>query len=256
MSDVQLHLGDCLSVLRSMEPGSVDAIICDPPFVVKDAVEIRGGGVAPRKQQSTTIGDQGWYYGKEWLAEAGRVCRGPILAFGNYLDLFELLEDRGQGSLRGVLVWRKPNAPLPAWNVPHYDTTFICWWGRGKNSSGVKRVKSMVIDCPFPAAGCFATERIVDETGKSVHPSQAPLKLMTLLVEAFTEPGETVMDPFMGSGTTGVACRQVGRRFIGIERDPTYFAIAEKRIAAAQREVVQEARFFQQPTPDLFGEEA
>lgn len=78
---------------------------------------------------------------------------------------------------------------------------------------------------------------------------------MRWCLELATNPGDTVLDPFMGSGTTGVACVQTGRNFIGCEIDPTYFAIAEKRIAAAQREVVQEAAFFNQPTPDLFATE-
>ena len=66
------------------------------------------------------------------------------------------------------------------------------------------------------------------------HPSQKPIQLMRMLVEKFTNPGDTILDPFMGSGTTGVACVQTGRNFIGIEIEPKYFEIAEKRIAEAQ----------------------
>lgn len=65
------------------------------------------------------------------------------------------------------------------------------------------------------------------------HPSQKPIALIVELIERYTKPGQTVIDMFMGSGTTGVACAQTGRRFIGIEIDPTYFAIAEKRITEA-----------------------
>lgn len=69
------------------------------------------------------------------------------------------------------------------------------------------------------------------------HPTQKPLKLVRELIERYTKPGATVLDPFMGSGTTGVACVQTGRSFIGIEIDPTYYAIAERRIAEAQQQL-------------------
>jgi DNA modification methylase len=84
------------------------------------------------------------------------------------------------------------------------------------------------------------------------HPTQKPIALMKYLIEKLTQPGDTVVDLFMGSGTTGVACVQTGRRFIGIEVDPTYYAIAERRIAEAQY-VPPLFRVIEQP--DLFTEE-
>lgn len=222
--------GDCLDHLPVWPQSCVDTVLTDPPFVVKNAVELRGKGVAPIKQRSTTIGDQNWSYSKDWIGWAARVCSKHIVAFGGYLDLPDMFRDWGQGDLRGVMVWRKSNAALPAWNVPHYDTEFIVWWGRGTNPSNVRSIDSMVIDCPFPPAGCFASERIVDRSGKAVHPSQKPLEVMTRLVKAFSEEGAIVLDPFMGTGTTGVACLRHGRKFIGIERNPTYVTIARQRL--------------------------
>ena len=70
----------------------------------------------------------------------------------------------------------------------------------------------------------------------SQHPTEKPVELMKWLIETYTREGDTILDPFMGSGTTGVACVQTGRNFIGIEIDPTYFAIAEKRIKEAQQQ--------------------
>ena len=80
--------------------------------------------------------------------------------------------------------------------------------------------------------GLFGTEK--QDVKKRVHPTQKPIELMSKIIQDFTKEGDTILDPFMGSGTTGVACVQTGRNFIGIEIDPTYFAIAERRIKEAQ----------------------
>jgi DNA modification methylase len=72
------------------------------------------------------------------------------------------------------------------------------------------------------------------------HPTQKPLSLMKWCVDKFTDPGNTILDPFMGSGTTGVACVQLGRNFIGIEKEPKYFEIASRRIEQAQQQMVME----------------
>lgn len=231
---MRLIHGEALSVLKTLPDASVDAVITDPPYLVKRAVELRGKGVAPRRQKSTTIGDQGWTYSKEWVSEAARVCHKHVVAFAGYLDLPDLLIDRGQGELRGVFVWQKSNAALPAWNVPHYDTEFFVWWGRGANPPGIRDFDSMVLRCPSPPAGCFADERIIGEGGAALHPSQKPLAIMRKIVRAFTAPGETGLDPFMGTGTTGVACVRDGREFVGVEINPNYFAAARKRIAEAE----------------------
>lgn len=238
----QILQGDCLQVMRGMADNSVTVVISDPPYVVKDSVQIGGTGIAPRRIESSTIGDQEWYYGKDWISDAARLCPGHMVIFGNYLDLPELLKPRGQGDLRGVFVWRKSNAALPAWNVPRYDTEFAVWFGRGNNPSNIRSLKSMVFDYPFPQAGCFASEReLLPGTSQAAHPAQKPLKLMREIVRAFSNPDDIIFDPFMGTGTTGVAALKEGRGFVGIERDPGYFAIAKRRIeqAAAQPLLLQ-----------------
>ena len=77
----------------------------------------------------------------------------------------------------------------------------------------------------------------VQPTDSPLHPAQKPLALLTYLIEKATQPEDTVLDPFMGSGTTGVACVQTGRRFIGIEIDPKYYEIAQRRIAEAEAQL-------------------
>ncbi len=93
----------------------------------------------------------------------------------------------------------------------------------------------MVIEVPMPQAGCFATERILcPGSKKAAHPTQKPIAIVRPFIERLTEAGQMVLDPFAGTATTGVACVQTGRSFIGMEIDPHYFAIAQKRIAEAQ----------------------
>ncbi len=160
------------------------------------------------------------------------VHRPGMRACRELLDRLPFI-DRGQGELRGVFTWRKSNAPLPAWNVPRYDTEFLLWFGRGPNPVNIRLLRSMVFDCPFPPAGCFASERFVDATKRAIHPAQKPLKLMRQVVEAFTKPGDVVLDCFMGTATTGVVCVESGRDFIGVEREQDFSRIARRRIRAA-----------------------
>lgn len=236
-----LWLGDCRAVLPTLGPA--DLVLTDPPYVVKGKVELRSCGVAPRKQQSTTIGDQGWTYSKEWLTSAARVCQKHIVAFGGYLDLAELLQDWGQGDLRGVFTWRKPNAPLPAWNVPRYDTEFAVWFGRGNNPKGMQAIRSMVFDLPFPNAGCVSNgERLCDSTGKALHPAQKPIQLMLKLVKVFSEEGETILDPFAGSGTTLRAAKDAGRKSIGVEVEEAYCELIARRLDQGILEYTPEAQ--------------
>lgn len=225
---ITLYCGDCREVLPLMEPRIADLVLTDPPYLVADKVELRGTGVAPPRKPSSTIGDQGWTLTKDWLCAAARACSRHILAFCGYKDMADLLLDRGQGELRGIFTWKKSNAALPAWNVPHYDTEFALWFGRGPNPPRVKTIRSMVLEAPFPQAGCFSVERFVDSSGGALHPSQKPLHIMRMLCEAFAE--ESVLDPFVGTGTTLEAAKILNLRAIGIEIEPRYAEIAVKRL--------------------------
>ena len=316
MSDVQLHLGDCLEALRGMEPGSVDCVVTDPPFGV-------------RSDEWDDMGEQEFNrFCMEWLSQCRRIC-GTLVAFyasgGSFARLCEFVYPRVR-----PLVWHKPLGSQYAgasecrlWFA--YEPIVHCYrpesWSvvkpkglrvgellrAAREAKGLSRgAVDMVIRGKktglcyrWEEAACLPTpeqtekltgllrlngdfhealaeavadkedtmekaaEKAAEKTDvfsyrtvtNGVHPCEKPLGLMCDLIECLTEPGDTILDPFAGSGTTLLACLRTGRNAIGIERDPTYFAIAQKRIAAAQRDVVQEARFFQQPTPDLFGED-
>lgn len=221
MKSVQLYHADCLDILPTLEAGSVDAVVTDPPYGI-GACNRSDGGVGSIKSGSKFYGRQTWDLTQPdakviaWIMELDVPA---IIWGGNHFDL-------------------PPSSCFLVWDKMQRDFSFadaeLAW----TNLSRAVRAFSY-------SRGQLAAE------GK-FHPTQKPLPLMKWCL-SYLPNGCTVFDPFMGSGTTGVACVQTGRNFIGIEIDPAYFAIAEKRIRAAETEVQSEAAFFgTSKQPDLF----
>lgn len=199
---VELHLGDCLEVMRSMPDKSVDAVITDPPWNM---------GYFEDDKKS-------WKDYSDWLkvvtCECERISGGNVWMFQStkaipfVSSLFEGWEVFASvKNFSQMTPKRVPNA----WDIAYFKYSGG-YKGNGRNWFLAN------------TAGMLK-----ERTG---HPTPRSLDVMTYIVNMFD--WQTVIDPFMGSGTTGVACVQTGRNFIGIEIDPTYFAIAEKRIAEAQ----------------------
>jgi len=200
---VQLYLGDCLEVMKSMPDKSVDAVITDPPYGIGE--DVRKADKSGRTEFTT---DNRWDLAipeKLYFSEIFRASNNQIIWGGNYF--VDYLHNS-----RCWLIWDKMQKFSGA-------DAELAWTSFDKSTKAFR--KSRVE---------FHSEE------KKVHPTQKPLSLMRWCIENYTNPGDTILDPFMGSGTTGVACVQTGRNFIGIEIDPTYFAIAERRIAEAQQQ--------------------
>ena len=195
MSDVTLHLGDCLEVMRSMPDKSVDAVITDPPY---------GIGIAnnPFRQKFEKQEWDSEPIDREVLHELKRISKYQVIWGGNYFEL---------EPSKSFLVWDKCQ--------PYNFTSSMCeqaWTNLNKPAKMFRHdVKSY----------------------QKQHPTQKPVELMAFCINYLPDDVQTVLDPFMGSGTTGVACVQTGRNFIGIEIDPDYYAIAERRIRDAQAHV-------------------
>lgn len=233
----KLHLGDCLDVLRTLDAGSVDAVITDPPYLTAESgVRIGGnGGVAKTFVDSTVIG-MPWGYSLDWIGQVAQLEPQHWIVYCNLYMLGGVITELEKHAKLGtVFVWRKSNAPNMTRNVPRFDCEFIVW-AKDRKATNVRarEFTSQVLDVPMPQAGCFATERLTVDGGRALHPTQKPLAVVRPFVQRLTERGWTILDPFAGTGTTGVACRMEGRNFIGIELDPQYYAIAERRIANAQ----------------------
>jgi site-specific DNA-methyltransferase (adenine-specific) len=200
---VELHLGDCLEVMKSIPDKSIDAVITDPPYGIADIWKggaSCGWGVAslatPKRNEWDVKPNP------EVFDEIRRVSKKAIIWGGNYFEL---------PVSRGWLVWNKPERGFTL------SEAELAWTN---------------IEMPMRVYDCHRSD------SDRVHPTQKPVSLMKWCLEVIDKNvSYTVLDPFMGSGTTGVACVQTGRNFIGIEIDPGYFAIAEKRIHDAQQQM-------------------
>lgn len=227
---------NCLDVLSTLPAGCVDAVVTDPPYEgMKGGVIIDPPGVAPRLKASRTVGTE--LGNAQGLLEARRIASKGALSFCSYHWIDRCVEML-DGKRRGLVSWYKRNSPYSVNNAPWFLTEYV-WavqYATGIDWRGLRTH----IDIPMLAAGCFPTERI-KVNGQAAHPTQKPVNLMRALLL----PGmNAVCDPYTGLGATGVACLQTGRRFIGIEIDPTYFAIARRRLERAESEVTNEAAFF------------
>ena len=216
-----ITLGDAYELLPKMPVA--DLILTDPPYNIS------------RDNNFKTMGRQGIDFGEwdkgfddlSWLELAvDRLSKnGSIIVFFNFCRIsyiIERLESLGL-KFKDIIRWVKLN-PMPANRDRRYvwDAEYAVWCARGKwtfNRLSDKYDRPEFV-CPAP--------------NKRVHPTQKPVELMEWLIKRHTNAGDIVLDPFMGSGTTGVACQNLGRKFYGIEKDAKYFAVAQDRITALQ----------------------
>lgn len=239
IGDATLYLGDCMDILPTLP--KVDAVITDPPYP-----DLTGGytykfdGVAKVHRETVSVGLP-WDASLKWIAEAKRVTNKGLMVFCTYHSVAAIANECANLRKVALLTWYKRNSPPTGKNVPRFTTEFV--WCFAKNV-GMKWdvIKTTMLDIPKLQGGCMADERLQNGDGTAQHPTQKPLAVMYELLKT-TQPSDTVLDPFMGSGTTGVAAIQLGRKFIGIEREEKYFDIACKRIeqAAAQGKLFEPA---------------
>ncbi|MBW3617755.1 MAG: site-specific DNA-methyltransferase [Proteobacteria bacterium] len=243
--------GDCLEVLRSLPDRSVDLIFADPPY------NLQLSGDLHRPNQSRVDGvDQDWdrfadfasydAFTRAWLLAAKRVLKpnGTLWVIGSYHNIFRVgaaVQDLGYWILNDV-VWRKAN-PMPNFKgtrLANAHETLI-WASKSRGGRYTFNYDALKVsnddlqmrsDWTFPL--CTGEERLKDEDGVKTHPTQKPEALLHRLLLASTRPGDLVLDPFFGTGTTGAVAKRLGRRFIGIEREPAYLEAAERRIAAVR----------------------
>lgn len=208
----RLILGDCLDVIPKIGP--VDAFVTDPPYEkMKGGTSISWSGGVAERSITTTVGTE--LGNSEGLKLFSQMSKAAI-CFCSFQWVSECKEMLG-GKPVALLSWFKRNTPASVNNAPWFQNEFV--WAIQYQPGIEWRTLKTNLDFPMLQAGCFATERLVDDSGKSLHPTQKPLKLMSALIL----PGmETVCDPYMGTGTTGLACIRHDRKFVGIEKALTY----------------------------------
>ena len=241
----QILIGDCVEMMRTLPDRSVDLVFADPPY------NLQLGGELTRPDQSRVDAvDDEWdrfdsfeaydTFTRAWLTEARRVLKddGALWVIGSYHNIFRVgstLQDLGYWILNDV-VWRKSN-PMPNFKGTRFAnaTETLIWAARSRgqkrytfNYDALKTANDdlqMRSDWLIPL--CTGEERVKDADGNKAHPTQKPEALLHRVLLASTRPGDVVLDPFFGVGTTGAAAKRLGRRFIGIERDPGYAALAQ-----------------------------
>lgn len=228
--EVRLIHGDCLEALRTLPDGCVDLAVTDPPYEFNDE-----GGTNTRIGASfrkIKLAKQGLTEGFDpaVLDELCRVMRKiNIYVFCNmaqipmYLDYFV----KGKGARFDILIWWKRNS-IPSFSNKYLSDKEYCLYFRKGGwcmPRDYDRART-VWDIPMN----------VQDKERWGHPTIKPLPIIRTLVENSSKPGETVLDPFMGSGTTGVAAAMTGRGFIGMEREAEWFSVAQRRIAAGKAE--------------------
>ncbi len=205
---VRLYCGDCLEVLPELEPGSVDAVVTDPPY----GINTKSDGMGKLSPWADLCNAARFY--SEWLAEARRISRA-CWSFLNW---------------RSLVTFQKASCDI-GWPIESLAVWDKCWIGPG-GSNGLRPSYEMIAywfnGLAIKNRGIPDIQRCLWAGQKQHHPAEKPVELVAWTISA-CEAG-VVLDPFMGSGTTGVACVRRGRRFIGIEMDSRYFEIAKRRI--------------------------
>lgn len=239
----QLIHGDCLQILETLPDEHVDVVFADPPYFLSN------GGTTCKSGKRVKVNKGAWDQSKgleqdhqfhtDWLSQCQRVLKpdGTIWVSATHHTLFSIgyaMQELGFKILN-LITWEKPN-PAPNLSCRYFthSTEQIIWAARDGNSkhtfnyaamktaNGGKQMKT-VWEFKAPSKG---------EKSHGSHPTQKPLALIDRCLRASSNPGDLVMDPFCGSGTTGVAAVSLGRRFVGIESDLEHYQLAQTRIKA------------------------
>jgi modification methylase len=244
--------GDCVAALNRLPEKSVDVVFADPPY----NLQLEGDLHRPDQSKVDAV-DDAWdqfdsfaaydAFTRAWLLAVRRVLKpnGTIWVIGSYHNIFRvgaLMQDLGFWILNDV-VWRKTN-PMPNFRGRRFQNAHetLIWASRDQASKGYTfnydAMKAsnddvqMRTDWLFPI--CTGAERLKTAEGGKVHPTQKPEALLARVMMASSRPGDVILDPFFGSGTTGAVARRLGRRFVGCEREQVYIDAATARIAAVE----------------------
>ena len=244
--------GDCVAAMKAMPDASVDLVFADPPY----NLQLKGELHRPNNSRVDAVDDD-WdrfdsfaaydKFTRAWLTEAQRILKpdGALWVIGSYHNIFRLgtgIQDLGFWILNDV-VWRKTN-PMPNFRGKRLTNAHetLIWAAPSErarptfNYDALKELNEglqMRSDWVLPI--CTGGERLKDETGAKAHPTQKPEALLHRILVGTTNPGDVIVDPFFGTGTTGAVAKRLGRHYIGIEREASYVDAARKRLAATKR---------------------
>ncbi|HEV7464503.1 MAG TPA: site-specific DNA-methyltransferase [Methyloceanibacter sp.] len=245
----RIIVGDCIEALGRLPEASVDLVFADPPYNLQLNSEL----LRPDNSRVDGVDDDWDKFGsfaaydeftRAWLQACRRVLKphGSLWVIGSYHNIFRvgaMLQDLGFWMLNDV-IWRKTN-PMPNFRGRRFTNAHetLIWASTGPKARYTFNYESMKAlnedlqmrsDWLFPI--CSGAERLKQDCGRKTHPTQKPEALLHRVILASSHAGDVVLDPFLGSGTTAVAAKRLGRHFVGIEREAAYAEAAEARLAA------------------------
>jgi modification methylase len=240
-------VGDCIEALARLPEASIDLVFADPPY----NLQLNSALFRPDNSRVDAVDDEWDKFGsfaaydaftRDWLSACRRVLKpsGSLWVIGSYHNIFRVgatLQDLGFWVLNDV-VWRKAN-PMPNFRGRRFTNAHetLIWASMGPkarytfNYDAMKALNDdlqMRSDWLFPI--CSGAERLREDCGRKTHPTQKPEALLHRVILASSHTGDVVLDPFLGSGTSAVAAKRLGRAFIGIERDEAYAEAARARL--------------------------
>jgi modification methylase len=244
--------GDCIEIMQGLPANSVDLVFADPPY----NLQLKGDLHRPDNSRVDAV-DDAWdrfasfetydTFTRAWLSAARRILKphGAIWVIGSYHNIFRVgaaMQDAGYWILNDV-VWRKSN-PMPNFRGKRLTNAHetLIWASKEEaskytfNYEALKALNEgvqMRSDWVLPI--CTGHERLKDRNGDKAHPTQKPESLLHRVIVATTNPGDVVLDPFFGTGTTGAVAKMLGRDWIGIEREAAYREVAEDRLSRIRK---------------------
>ena len=246
----QIVVGDCIESMNALPPNSVDLIFADPPY----NLQLGGDLTRPDNSHVDAVNNE-WdkfasfaaydEFTRAWLKAARRILKddGAIWVIGSYHNIFRVgaaIQDLGFWILNDV-VWNKAN-PMPNFKGTRLTNAHetLIWASRSekqkKYTFNYDALKTANDDVQMRSDWwtlpiCSGGERMKNDDGRKSHPTQKPEALLHRIIVGTTNPGDVILDPFFGTGTTGAVAKLLGRNFIGLERDADYIDVATRRIA-------------------------
>ena len=210
---IKLMQGDCLELMKGIPDGSIDMVLCDPPY----GMAFQSGYRTIRYEKIK--GDQSLHWLDDFVEEIFRVSKDNTAHYMfcsfHHIDTFKQAIQK-RFKVKNIITWVKNNTSMGDLKGDFAPKTeFIIFFHKGRRLINGKR-DSNVFE--------------YSKTRNELHPTQKPVDMTEYMLSKFSDEGDVILDPFMGSGTTGVACINTNRKFIGIELDKEYFNIAKKRI--------------------------
>ncbi len=245
--------GDSIEELRNLPDECIDVIFADPPY----NLQLSG---ALKRPNNTTVDavDDDWdkfdsftaydRFTHSWMSEAKRVLKpnGTLWVIGSYHNIFRvgaIMQDLGYWILNDI-IWRKTN-PMPNFRGKRFTNAHetMIWASKDEKAKNItfnyEAMKALNDDLQMRSDWtlplCTGGERLKGDDGQKLHPTQKPESLLHRVILSSTNPGDVILDPFFGTGTTGAVAKQLGRHYVGIERDDTYIDRAKARIAKVKQ---------------------